>query len=372
MLESGRALIIGGGIAGLTAAIALRKQGFDVELIERDPDPTVHGVGIIQQSNVVRAVAELDILDDYLKAGFGFDRVDVYLPDGSHAASIPSPTLAPGYPANVGIGRPALHKVLEQRATKAGARIHLGVIAETLVDDGDGVDAWFSDGREERFDFVVGADGLYSTTRQWLFPQAPLPQATGQSVWRYNFDRSEDVTSLWAFEGRIGIGLVPLSPERMYMYVTTAEPSDKRFAREGLAQAMRERLSEAPPRIAALASQISRDDEVVYKPLEWLLLSGPWHSGRIVLIGDAVHASTPHLGQGAGMAIEDSLVLADELARASSPQVAFQAFRDRRFERCRYIVERSVALGDGQIGKGPRVEQGQASREMFEIIARPI
>ena len=367
-----RILIIGGGIGGLTSAIALGKRGFDIEVIERDPSWTVYGVGIIQQSNVVRAVAELGILDDYLEAGFGFDHVDVFLPDGRRVASIPTPKLAQGYPANVGIGRPALHKVLGDRAVAAGARIRLGVTADQINDDGVGVTVAFSDGTQGRYDLVIGADGLYSATRAMIFPDAPTPELTGQSVWRYNFDRAEDVKSLCAYEGPIGIGLVPLSDSRMYMYVTTPEPGNRRYPREGLAQAMRERLASAPPKIAALAATITDDEAVVYKPLEWLFLSGDWHKGRVVLLGDAVHATTPHLGQGAGMAIEDSIVLAEELARAETPEEAFRAFRDRRFERCRYIVEKSKALGDGQIGKGPPVDQASASREMFQVVSAPL
>jgi 2-polyprenyl-6-methoxyphenol hydroxylase-like FAD-dependent oxidoreductase len=342
-MTPGKVLIIGGGIAGLTSAIALGKRGFDIDVIERDPSWTVYGVGIIQQSNVVRAVAELGILDDYLDAGFGFNHVDVFLPNGQQVAHIPSPNLADGYPANIGIGRPALHKVLGDRAAAAGARIRLGLTAERLDDDGDGVSAVFSDESQGRYDLVIGADGLYSTTRQAILPDAPTPQPTGQSVWRYNFDRTEDVTSLCAYEGRLGIGLVPLSPSRMYMYVTTPEPADRRFEREGLAQAMRERLDGAAPRIAELAVGITDDAEVVYKPLEWLLLTGDWHKGRIVLIGDAVHTPlTPHLGQGAGMAIEDSLVLAAGAnPRRHHSKRLSRPIRDRRFERCRYIVERS-------------------------------
>ncbi|PLR22641.1 2-polyprenyl-6-methoxyphenol hydroxylase [Caulobacter zeae] len=371
-MQPGKVLIIGGGIAGLTSAIALGKRGFDVEVIEKDPDWTVYGVGIIQQSNVVHAVAELGILDDYLDAGFGYDHVEVYLPDGRMVAKIPSPKLADGYPANVGIGRPALHKVLGDRAKAAGAAIRLGVTAESLDDDGEGVNATFSDGSSGRYDLVIGADGLYSTTRKALFPDAPSPEPTGQSVWRYNFDRPDDVVSLQAYEGPTGVGLVPLSERRMYMYVTTPEPAGKRFEREGLAAAMRERLAKAPPRIAALAGDITDDAEVVYKPLEWLFVEGDWSKGRVVLIGDAVHATTPHLGQGAGMAIEDSLVLAEELAAAETPQAAFAAFEARRKDRCRYIVERSRAICEAQLSKGPPADTATESRKMFEVTAQPI
>jgi 2-polyprenyl-6-methoxyphenol hydroxylase-like FAD-dependent oxidoreductase len=367
-----RILVIGGGIGGLTAAIALRQRGYDVDVIERDPDWSVYGVGIIQQANVIRAVAQLGILDDYLDAGCAFDRVDIYIPTGQRVASVPTPKLLDDYPANIGIGRPALHKVLGDRTKSAGATVRLGLTATALDDDGEGVDVRFSDGSEGRYDAVIAADGLYSETRAHLFPDAPQPRFVGQGVWRYNFPRAGNDSSIAVFEGPTGVGLVPTSPTLMYMYVTTPEPGNPRYPRKGIAAVMRDKLRGVPaPQIQALAEQITDDDGVVYKPLEMLFLEGPWHRGRITLLGDAVHATTPHLGQGAGMAIEDSLVVAEELERHGDPESAFAAFRARRLERCRYIVEASVAICTAQV-EGRRVDQAAATSEMFNIVAQPI
>jgi 2-polyprenyl-6-methoxyphenol hydroxylase-like FAD-dependent oxidoreductase len=102
------------------------------------------------------------------------------------------------------------------------------------------------------------------------------------------------------------------------------------------------------------------------------MLEGDWYQGRIILIGDAAHATTPHLGQGAGMAIEDSLVLAETLADESTVVQAFAAFMQRREARCRYIVEKSVAICMGQIGQGPLVNNAQATMEMFQVTSEPI
>jgi 2-polyprenyl-6-methoxyphenol hydroxylase-like FAD-dependent oxidoreductase len=365
-------LIIGGGIGGLTSAIALGRDGHRVIIIEKDPGWAVYGVGIIQQGNVIRAVKALGIIDDYLDAGFGFDFVEIYTPAGEKVARIPSPKLVEGYPANVGIGRRALHTVLGKRAKAAGAEVRLGVTAEAIDDDGEGVTVGFSDGGSERFDLVIGADGLYSRTREQLYPDAPKPEFTGQAVWRYNFPRPEGHDCLQAYEGRIGAGLVPLSADLMYMFVTTPEPGNPRYPLEGLAAAMRGKLAGMPPAIATLAEQITDDSAVVYKPLEALFITGDWHKGRTVLLGDAVHATTPHLGQGAGMAIEDSLVLAEEIARAETPEAAFTAYRTRRYERCKFIVDASLALCRSQLGTGPAIEQATATRAMFEVVAQPI
>ena len=362
-------LVIGGGIGGLTAALALRAKGHRVIVIERDPEWSVYGVGIIQQGNVLRAMRQLGLLDDYLSAAVGFDFVAVHAPDGTMVAKVPSPRLIEGCPANVGIGRRALHKVLGDRAIAAGAEVRLGVFAESLADDGEGVTAIFSDGSKGRFDIVVGADGVHSQTRALLFPDLPGAEFTGQSVWRYNLPRPADLDALHVYNGAIGAGLVPISERLMYLYLTTPEPGNPRYPREGLAEAMR---SKVPAALSDLARHITDDDAVVYRPLETVLVEGTWHKGRVVLLGDAVHASTPHLGQGAGMAIEDSIVLAEELARHETVEAAFTAYRDRRFERCRYIVENSLAICHGQLGKGPPVDNARATADMFVVVAAPI
>ncbi len=223
-------LIVGGGIAGLTAAIALRQRGFAVDLIERDADWSVYGVGIIQQANVVRAVAALGVLDDYLDAGFGFNHVTMFAPDGALIARIPSPRLGDRtYPANVGIARRALHKVLGDRAQAEGARIRLGLTAERFEDQGGSVRVRYSDGTEREHAIVVGADGLYSHTRRLVLPDAPAPAFTGQAVWRYNLPRTPGLDDLEVYHGRIGAGLVPMSDALMYLYLTSPEPANPRL-----------------------------------------------------------------------------------------------------------------------------------------------
>ena len=365
-------LVIGGGIGGLSSAIALCKANHRVTVIERDPNWAVYGVGIIQQSNVLSAARELGILEGYLAAGVGFDAVEVYLPNGMKVARVPGHPVAPGLPSNVGIGRRALHTLLGDSAKAAGAEIRLGITASAINDTGDRVEVTFSDGTSGAYTLVVGADGIHSQTRQTILPDAPTPQFTGQSVWRYNFSRPADLDALHVYNGPTGIGLVPISADLMYMYVTTPEPDNPRYETVGIAAKLRAKLAGTAPAIQELAEQITEDEGVVYRPLECMMLHSDWHKGRVVLLGDAVHATTPHLGQGAGMAIEDSIVLADEITKAASPQDAFTAYRNRRFARCRYIVEKSLAICHGQIGKGPPVDNAKATAEMFAVVSQPI
>lgn len=365
-------LVVGGGIGGLTAAIALRQRGFAVTVIEKDPAWSVYGVGIIQQANVLRAMGQLGILDRYVAAGAGFDVVEVFAPDGAQVARVAAPRLLEGYPANLGIGRRALQDVLGTSARAAGAEIRLGVTVSAYDECDHGLRVEFSDGSEGEFDILIGADGVYSQIRQAVFPDAPGPEFTGQAVWRYNFPGIAGHDALRAYNGAIGVGLVPITDDLMYLYATTPEPGNPHYPREGIAATMRGKLAGCAPAIRELAEQIVDDAGVVYRPLETIMLDGPWYKGRVVLLGDAAHATTPHLGQGAGMAIEDSLVLAEELAHHDTTEAAFAAYHRRRHARCKYIVEASLAICRGQLGRGPQIDNAKATAEMFAVTAQPI
>ncbi|MFY9350042.1 FAD-dependent oxidoreductase [Sphingobium sp.] len=371
-MEGKRCLIVGGGIGGLTAAVALARSGQRVTVIEREAQWSIYGVGIIQQANVVRAMAQLDLAGAYIDAGVPFDQVAIHAPDGQLVARIPSPRLAEGYPANVGMSRRKLHEVLLTRAGQLGVEVHMGVTLADMKGEAHGVSVEFADGTTGQFDFVVGADGIYSLLRAHLFPEAPRPAFAGQAVWRYNLPRPDDLDALHVFNGPTGVGLVPMSAETMYMFVTTPEPGNPHYPKAGLAEAMRAKLAQASPAIRALAENITDDDEVVYRPLEHLFLDGPWYSGRIVLLGDAVHATTPHLGQGAGLAIEDAVVLAEEVARHDTPEAAFAAYHDRRADRCRFVCDLSLSICRGQIGEGEPIDNAQATAAMFARTAEPI
>jgi 2-polyprenyl-6-methoxyphenol hydroxylase-like FAD-dependent oxidoreductase len=159
-------------------------------------------------------------------------------------------------------------------------------------------------------------------------------------VWRYNFVRSADVTWGEVYYGSgTKVGLVPMSPTLMYMFLVTAEPSNPRMPPEQLADLMKDRLADYTGKVARLREQITDAAAVVYKPMESVLLPSPWHKGRQLVIGDAAHTTTPHLAQGAAMAIEDAVLLGELLGRHISLEEALEEFMERRFERAQYVVE---------------------------------
>jgi len=117
---------------------------------------------------------------------------------------------------------------------------------------------------------------------------------------------------------------------------------------------------------------IDEDSEIVFRPEEWLIAPRPWHRGRIVLLGDAVHAITPHLGQGAAQAIEDGIVLAETLASEATPQAAFEAYAERRYERCKLIVEASVQIGEWEQRPTPDADQAGLTQRVIAAMLAPL
>jgi 2-polyprenyl-6-methoxyphenol hydroxylase-like FAD-dependent oxidoreductase len=346
-----RALVVGGGIGGLTAAIALRQQRIAVDLVEIKREWTVYGVGIIQPNNALRALAKIGLADRCVAYGASFPGWKIFDVDGNFLMDAPSSNVAaPAYPPINGITRPLLHKVLSENAVQQGVDIRLGVTVETMEETDDHIDVTLTDGRHERYGIVIGVDGAHSQMRARLFGPEMRPVFTGQIVWRYNLPRPPEQVWGHVYYGRQSkVGLTPLSPTLMYMFLVTEEPGNPRFPHEQLAGLMRARLTEHNGLVAELAQLITDPDGVVYKPMEALRVPAPWHRGRTILIGDAAHTTTPQLAQGAAMAVEDAVLLAELLGRGTDLQAIFAEFMRRRFDRAAYVVDTSSTLAQWEL-----------------------
>jgi 2-polyprenyl-6-methoxyphenol hydroxylase-like FAD-dependent oxidoreductase len=171
---------------------------------------------------------------------------------------------------------------------------------------------------------------------------------------------------------RIKAGIVPVSKDEMYLFFLEALQTPDHIKTEMWLDLLREALAEFTGPIAAIREALSPDSKIVYRPLFALMLPQPWHRGRTVLIGDAAHATTPHLASGAGLAVEDAIVLAEELDRAPSREEALHRFTARRFERCRLVVENSVRLGDIERSGGSPLEHEKLMRESTGALAAAI
>ncbi|MFN7928951.1 MAG: FAD-dependent oxidoreductase [Blastocatellia bacterium] len=368
-------LIIGGGIGGLSTAIALRKAGIAVDLVEIKTEWKVYHVGIIVQGNFIRAMAALGIADKAVAAGFPYFGVKFQTIHGHPVAEIPGiPMAGPHYPTDLGMARPALHKILSEAALEVGTNVRLGVTFREMQQRDDGVTVTFTDGSNGEYDLVIGADGIHSQVRGAIFGDEPQPQFTGQGVWRYNVQRpaSLDVATLCVGLEGGKCGAIPLSDDTGYVLLVQAEPGNPHHPQDQLADIFRERLAACTGMMAELREQITDSSLVIYRPLEALLLPAPWYKGRVLLIGDAAHATTPHLGQGAAQAVEDGVVLGELLQRDEPLPTLLDEFMQRRFERCKFIVEGSLQLGEWEMNPSPEADPPGLTRKMLSVMAQPI
>jgi 2-polyprenyl-6-methoxyphenol hydroxylase-like FAD-dependent oxidoreductase len=359
MAEVQRALIVGAGIGGLGAGAALAQRGIATELVEIRPDMSVYGVGINQPANSLRALRALGVLDEICGAGFQYDRTEFRDFRGNPIVEVPS-KLGGDVPANTALSRRDLHRILIGAVERAGATTHYGTTVEDLEDDGDRVHVRLSDGREEDYDLLVGFDGINSPLRKRLFGAEYDPVYTGYVVWRVTVPRPEDVTYpvLYQSYGRKA-GYIPLSEETMYLLHVTPEPADVRYERRDYADLLRERLEEFEGIVGDIRDNLKDDDEIVCSRLSEVMLPVPWHRGRVLVCGDAAHACAPHITQGAAMALEDAVVLADELTREDRPvEAALTAFVKRRYPRAKFVQEVSGEILRGEMRVTPETLPG--------------
>jgi len=366
-------LIVGGGIAGMTLATALGRAGLRSEIVEINPQWTVLGVGISLQGPALRAFRMIGLLDQCMQIGFGYSHFKACDAEGNVTATVQMPRLnGPQYPAAMGVMRQALHLVLRQTLVEAQVPVRLGVTVSSLDQDDDGVDVQFTDGTRGRYDLVVGADGTTSKIRDMTFGVECRPKYTGQALWRATVGRPPEVRERCSFFGpRNKAGFNPVSDKQMYVYLVQNLPEFVRIAHNRLPEVMREQLADFGGIIALVRDKITDPGEIVYRPIVSNLLPTPWYRGRIILIGDAAHTTTPHMAAGAGIAIEDSIVLA-ELLSAQPAARALENFMTRRFERCRLVVENSFMLGEWEkVPDEPGADPAGVLESSLKALAEP-
>ncbi|MFD7699320.1 FAD-dependent oxidoreductase [Streptomyces caelestis] len=346
-------LVIGGGAAGNAVTVLLRRAGLAVHLIEAKDDwNATAGSGITLQGNALRVLRELGVWERVEASGFGFGSVGITAPDGTvlHAQD-DLRTGGDDLPATVGMQRPHLQRILIDAVRASGADVRLGVRATALDQDGDGVTVRFSDGAEGRYDLVIAADGLGSTTRAAIGVTAK-PEPTGMAIWRVAAPRPAGVvrTDL-AYGGPAYIaGYCPTSDTTLYAYVVEANRDRASIPPESYAEEMRRLASAYGGHWPEITAHITDPAKVNYTWFDRMLVEGSWHRGRVVLVGDAAHCCPPTLAQGAALSLEDALVLARLLAEAETwDDALFQAYYQRRIARVRPVVEASVQIGRWQL-----------------------
>jgi 2-polyprenyl-6-methoxyphenol hydroxylase-like FAD-dependent oxidoreductase len=370
-----KGLIVGGGIAGLASAIALQQAGVQCDVAEiGDLRPVGAGIGLAGRAP--NALEELGVHDEVAATGQpGLGAPAMHDAAGRVLTAPPPPQEIPGALEAIGAYRPALAEVLSKKATSLGARIETGLSIESIDDSGDTAVVKMTSGETRSYDLVIGADGINSRTRSIIFPDAPEPEYAGQMSIRWVFPSDPVDGEGWYIAGELGRMAFYHQPYPNAIYAPMViNMSRTRLSQQGAYEVVKRLLDmyTAPPMVE-LRKRLTPDSELIARPFDWILLDrSSWCRGRTLLIGDAAHATTAHMGMGGGMALEDAVVLGQCISSASSLPEAFETFVNRRYERVRTVVETSVALSKReQQNLPPGPENARLMGKAMGILSQP-
>lgn len=353
-----RLVVVGGGIAGLSVAAGLGRAGYRVEVVERVERWAPVGAGITLGANAMAVLRGLDVHEALMERGAVLGRGAITDARGRELMVSDFEAVRAELGPTVAVHRAALHEALLGAAEAAGATVTLGTSVESIGrhDDGDapraqgadphagGVAMRLTDAREVRADLLIGADGVRSHVRELVFgPTAP--RYAGYTCWRLVVRAPAAGTELREMWGRgRRFGIVPIGGGRVYAFATANAPAGADDPYDGRLERFRARFADFGGQVPEVLAALEHPDELLHNDIEELP-PHPWRRGRALLIGDAAHALTPNLGQGAAMALEDAAVLVRELAAAATPNEALDRFVARREPRVRAIQARSRRLG---------------------------
>lgn len=342
-------LVIGGGVTGSVAAIALAQKGASVTLIEISPQWFGVGHGITVHGNALRAFREIGVADQIIEKGIPFNDIVIGHADGHIVARIPTPrTGGADLPATLGTLRADLQTVLVDTIRELGIEVRLGVSATEFREQEDGVDVVLTTGETERYDLVIGADGIRSATRAMLgIPERPAQ--SGMGIWRFVTTRTPEMAAAAVYYNGpwYKTGFAPISETECYAYVLT-DPERITDGRSN-AEIVRGLLEGYHGAWDHVRESITEDTFMNFQPIEWLMVQGPWHKGHVVIVGDAAHACPPLIAQGAAMCAEDAVILAETVMQTGELEELLVRFEERRKPRVQMVVDASLTMVDWEI-----------------------
>lgn len=330
--------IIGAGIAGLTTAIALRKSGFETEIFEAAPVIDHVGSGLGLAPNAFKALSVIGLADKIRRCGSKMYFFEIHNKNGK----VLSKVSGNDFGENIAIHRADLHNALVEEIP-AGT-LHTGKKASGFTEIGKTIRISFEDGTTHDTDFLIIADGINSALRNIVAPEATVTYS-GYTCWRGVVDNPgkemKGAYEIWDPKGRFGY--VPLPGNRIYWFACIPAPEGKQLAHltlddlekhfGGFGHTVRHLIGNTSP------------TEVVYDDIREMEPLKNYSYGNILIIGDAAHAATPNMGQGACQAIEDAVVLARTMAKRPSVQRSFSSFEKKRLARTHYIIRQSGKIG---------------------------
>lgn len=343
MASDAEVLIVGAGIAGLSMARALTLAGRTVEVIERAAEWSIEGSGLGLYPNALRALDKLGLADEIRACGHEVRAVRYFDRRGNLLAEITPPWAGLDEPY-VEIRRRALHDVLIEGVD---VPIRMGTTVTHLERGSDALVVALSDQTTASYRLVVGAEGVYSTVRALVAPVGP--RYVGQMYWRGLLDQDggvEDITA-WVARSRF-FGFTPVGDGRTRWFASVAaeNPLD---SKEGTYERLASNFADFREPLPTILGLIAAGGDFHFGPAASVDCPR-WFAEGVVVVGDAAHALSPVSGQGAAMAFEDAVVLAEELGSGSAIADALAAFERRRrprIEALRRVVANRVEMATG-------------------------
>ena len=337
--------IIGGGIGGLCTAVTLQKQGFSVQVFEASPSFQPVGAGIGIGSNALRALMEIGVGEDVFANGHALHTQVFQDVHGKTLNTIDFTVLKELYgQENITIPRADLHRTFLE-ALKPNT-LHFNKKCICINQNDTQVTVHFEDGTTETVDLLIAADGIHSPIRQQLLPGS-IPRYAGYTCWRgitKNEGRVDEYTSteLWSTKGRFG--MAPMKNGLVYWFacINTA-PRNPQFQKL-TSQEIGDLFDHFPEVVHNIITNtplenILHHDLSDIKPLRQFVF------GRVVLLGDAAHATTPNMGQGAGQAIEDAIVLGNGFKQFKHVDKVLAFYEEKRVQRTAKVIRLSRQIG---------------------------
>lgn len=339
--------IIGGGIGGLTTAIALQRKGFnDITVYEAAPEIQAIGAGILLASNAMTIFERLGIAEQIKAAGNVLQSVNIANHRGEILSKVDFSKIIKKYGnGTVSIHRGKLQEILLENANKS--TVLSGKRLKNIVFTAGGTQLYFEDETTTEADIVIGADGIHSPVRKHLFGETAL-RYSGQTCWRgiakMQSDNPKDSVEMWGTRGGLRACVSQVSETEVYWYITLKHKASLKLSKTETKPYLIDLVSEFNSPIQK-AIQLTGNQHILHNDLSDFKPIKTWYKGNIVLIGDAAHATTPNLGQGACQAIEDAFSLANCLKTTPSVNEAFLQFQNDRIKKATFVVNTSYQIG---------------------------
>jgi 2-polyprenyl-6-methoxyphenol hydroxylase-like FAD-dependent oxidoreductase len=336
-------LINGGGIAGLTCAIALQKLGIETAVYESTPEIKPVGAGLVIQSNAIRALEYIGIEDKIIDAANPINQIAIIDEKANVIKKQKPSSINRELFAGLAIHRHTLHQILKSYLPED--LLFTSKKATSFLNKDGKVILQFEDGTNVEGDFLISADGINSNIRLQLLPDSK-PRYAGHICWRSVIDNSDlkisEATETWGSKGRFGI--VPINENKIYWYATiSSNQFDVKINHYNLKN-IKEHFSDYHSTVHEILEK-SSNEKLIKNPICDIKPLNQFAFNKVLLIGDAAHATTPNLGQGACQAIEDVMVLHQEIVSGKDVESAFKSFEKRRMDKAKYIINTSRKLG---------------------------